>query len=247
MTRRRSRPRSARQRRRRRSAVVTGTCVTLSGALSVVPTAALAEVVNPWGTPVTYSAGSTAYSWGTTFADLDDDGNEDLLTSGKVTGAAGFLQVRMGVGDGTFGSATQYDVATNPLAIAAGDFNDDTFLDVATVNQGSSSVTTLYGDGGGGLSDRHDFFVASTPTSLAVGDLDGDDLPDIVTSSAPDPEVNGGAVSVLLNDVGNPGAFQEFTKINTTGDDTNVVSGVALGDLNGDENLDIVAAGGGLL
>jgi hypothetical protein len=88
-----------------------------------------------------------------------------------------------------------------PGAVAAGDFNDDGALDVATADTQASKFAVLVGDGAGHLQ------MVETPIStggtglasglrevLRVGDFNGDDRPDAVVAN-----VNDGTVAVLLN------------------------------------------------
>jgi hypothetical protein len=88
-----------------------------------------------------------------------------------------------------------------PGAVAAGDFNDDGALDVATADTQASKFAVLVGDGAGHLQ------MVETPVStggtglagglrevLRVGDFNGDGRPDAVIAN-----VNDGTVAVLLN------------------------------------------------
>src|SRR5207247_2996277 len=54
--------------------------------------------------------------------DVNGDGKPDLLVADE---AAGSISVLPGIGDGTFGSRTDFACGTDPVAIAAGDLNGD--------------------------------------------------------------------------------------------------------------------------
>jgi hypothetical protein len=78
--------------------------------------------------------------------------------------------------------------------------------------------------------------LGAAPKALAIGDLDGDGRPDLVVSGA---SATGAVVSVLLN--AGDGLFASRIDHPVRSAPTSV----ALGDLNGDRQPDIVAAGGG--
>lgn len=198
----------------------------------------------PLGTPAPYAVAGTGTWRATTFAHLNDHEYLDLLSTGNV-GVTGALQVRLGQAGGTFGDpAPDYSMDNNtfPRAVAVGDFNDDDDLDVIVAN--ANRVTMWPGNGSGSLGTARSFDVAGTPSSLAVGDLNGDTFPDIVASSMHSWDGGTGTVSVLLNNAEDPGNFLDNSPVTVNGDNTNATSGVAIGLVNGDSNLDVVAVGG---
>ena len=62
-------------------------------------------------------------------------------------------------------------MGTRPSSIAVGDFNGDTFLDLAVANVGSNNVSILLGNGTGSFGTATNFPVGTTPFSVAVGDF----------------------------------------------------------------------------
>jgi hypothetical protein len=101
----------------------------------------------------------------------------------------------------TFAAAAPYGVPGGPTAIALGDIDADSKVDLVTVNAQSSSVTVLYGGAAGvfGTPTANRPGVESYPTglhpsSLVLGTFNGDVKTDIVTAD------NGtSTVSVLIN------------------------------------------------
>lgn len=163
-------------------------------------------------------------------ADLDADGNADLIVAEKF---ADRVSVHLGLGDGTFAPASHFSTGDQPVGLAIVDFDGDSHLDIATGNQNDSSVTILLGDGMGGFvsGGNYDagFFV--TPDDLACADFDGDNDIDIVTSS------QGNSVRVMLNNGDGSFALPVFVNILSS------VNSVAVGLLNNDSIPDIVATG----
>ena len=129
-------------------------------------------------------------------ADLNADGVPDVVAAYS---AANEIEVRLGVGDGTFGAPVRSAVGISPWGVAVGDVDGDGRLDVVTANWGlttatgfPSDVSVLLGDGDGTLGTHAEYQAGRSPDSVAVGDLDGDGLADVVTADA-----NGASVSVL--------------------------------------------------
>jgi FG-GAP-like repeat len=191
----------------------------------------LFEVTNPNGTSFTTAttlpAGSGANAVAT--GDFNGDGKVDLAV---VNNGSDNVSVFLSNGDGTFQSAVNYSVASQPLSIAVGDFNGDGKLDLAVVNNLSDSVSVLLGNGDGTFQQAMNSGVGSTPTSVAVGDFNGDGKLDLVV-------VNNlsASVSVLLGK--GDGTFQAAVNY---GVGLGIIS-VAVGDFNGDGKLDLVVGG----
>jgi hypothetical protein len=130
-----------------------------------------------------------------------------------------------------FGTGSDY---TN--ALATGDMDGDGDLDIVVGNTFEQNVVYL-NDGAHKFDVGRNFGTGNdATTSLAVGDMDGDGDLDIVVG-------NGGQQSaVYLNNGLNPPSFTASVPFGTPTDST---SSVALGDMDGDGNLDIVVGNAG--
>ena len=116
-------------------------------------------------------------------ADMNGDGHLDLATANL---ASNDVSILLGNGDGTFREEIRSDTigGESPTALAAGDFNRDGRLDVATANKDSHDVSVL-------LSEEPQVTlrvgqvlkVGSEPLSIKTGDLDGDGLLDLATAN----------------------------------------------------------------
>jgi hypothetical protein len=134
--------------------------------------------------PSTYlTGGSYAEFLSVAAADLDADGDTDLVTAGY----GGNNSVLLGNGTGSFTVAGHY--GGSPRAVVLGDFTGDGRIDLATANLGTLSV--LYGGGDGTFSSPVNSAVGSY--GVAAGDFNGDGWLDAAT-------FHWRGVSVLTND-----------------------------------------------
>ena len=109
------------------------------------------------GTNNTCSVGSNPT--GVVAADLNNDGKLDIaIVNQGTTGVAGAVTVCLGNGNGTFGLPSSYQAADlgavatpDPVAIAAGDLNNDGKIDLV-IALNSNAYSTLRGNGNGNVS-----------------------------------------------------------------------------------------------
>jgi hypothetical protein len=166
--------------------------------------------------------------------DLDGDGDLDIVTADRLGDT---VSVLLGDGAGGFTALASGPIAigAGPQALALGDVDGDGDLDIVAASFFDSRVSVLLGDGSGS------FIVAGTPvvpggspSDVRLGDVDGDGALDIVTAN----ELSD-SVSVLLGDGSGGFAAPAGSSLIAAG---HRPESVALGDLDGDGDLDIVTA-----
>jgi hypothetical protein len=129
-------------------------------------------------TPLHYDVGDDPT--GIIAGDFNGDGNVDLAV---VNAGSDNVSVLLGVGDGTFGAATDFNVGNSPQMLVAGLWDGDANLDLAVTNASDDTVTVLFGDGAGAFAGAVDYNVGASPYGIATGNLDGDANADLVVSN----------------------------------------------------------------
>lgn len=142
--------------------------------------------------------------------DFNEDGHVDLVTTHWMPyGGRDFINVHIGVGDGTFQEEVVYQVGAGPRYVLIADLDGDGHQDLATANSGADdagreTLTVLFGTGTGAFVGRTDYYAPYSPdllgvNGLTVGDLDGDADLDLIMATV----ANGAAL--YIND--GAGAF----------------------------------------
>ncbi|MCU0543979.1 MAG: DUF4347 domain-containing protein [Oscillatoriaceae cyanobacterium Prado104] len=170
-------------------------------------------------------------SWSVAVGDFNKDGNSDLVTANNFTNNVSLL---LGNGDGTFGTATYFDVGSSPYTVAVGDFNSDSNFDLVTANRGSNNISILLGGGSGNFSAPINLSVGSNPYFVLVGDLNKDGRSDFATAN-----FSSNSVSIILR---NPNESFGNAINFPVGENPNYI---ALGDFNGDSNPDLATSNEG--
>jgi hypothetical protein len=187
---------------------------------------------------------SVSNTWGIVAADFNGDSKLDVAVSNgnylMTTGNT--VSVFLGNGDGTFVAPQTFSVGTGnvvPQGLAAADFDGDGDADLAVaaygVVGGGSTVRLLYGNGAGGFSAPITFPAGEGPYKLAVGDLNSDGRPDLVAA------VRDLGIAILRNENGT--GFSAPVVHEAAPNSQARFPSVALGDVEGDGDLDVFAPG----
>jgi Ca2+-binding RTX toxin-like protein len=154
-----------------------------------------------------------------TAADLNGDSKLDLaVTNGNTPGS---VSVLLNNGDGTFTrQPSDIPVGDNPTEIAAADFNGDSRLDLAVVNNSSNDVSVRLNTGGDTASATQSLSRTIAPGVTLTGTASADSLTgtasaDTLTGSAGSDTLRGGAGSDSLK-----GGAGEDSLRGGAGDDT---------------------------
>lgn len=132
--------------------------------------------------------------YGIITADTNNDSNLDLIVATPgYSQTENQVAILLGNGNGTFQAPVNYAVGSDPMAVAAGDFNDDRKLDLAVANEGSGTVSVLLGNGNGTFQTATSYTAAGALDALAVGDFNDDGALDVAGSY-----YNGSSASVFL-------------------------------------------------
>ncbi|MBI3820096.1 MAG: VCBS repeat-containing protein [Planctomycetes bacterium] len=117
-------------------------------------------------------------------AELNADGNIDLITNGATGAPAGAVAVFLGNGAGGFTAPTIVPIGgTLYGGVAVGDLNGDMIPDMVTASTYSISVCLGTGHG---FAPHIDYSMGDGNYSIGLGDLNGDGTPDVVVTSYAD-------------------------------------------------------------
>jgi hypothetical protein len=168
---------------------------------------------------------------------VSDFNYDSILDIAVVDDGTDSIVILFGFGDGSFLLETAHStgVGSQPFALAIGDFNNDTRLDVAVANNFANNIGICLGYDSQPYASAITYSTGdrSQPHSIAISDLNNDGYSDIVIAN-----YGTGNVGILLG-YGNK-TFKNMKK-SSTGIGS-APSSVAIGHLNNDSHLDIVVS-----
>jgi FG-GAP-like repeat/PASTA domain len=195
--------------------------------LAVAGGGAIAIYDNSGGTFVRTTALSAPGVSSVTAADLDLDGNYDLVAASSTRS---IVTVFVGTDENTFLPGQEYPSGTPHAAIVAADVNGDELPDVVA---GGNALTALFGNGDGTLGPPVSIGGPSEVLALAAEDLDGDGDVDLAVVHRPN------RATAMLNTGDGRFPYSSGYAVGATP----VAIGVAF--LDGDGSLDIATANRG--
>ena len=176
--------------------------------------------------------------------DFNGDGQLDVAALLLFSGSTMAVNVYLGIGDGTFGTATTFPLPgytrVTATSLATGDFNGK--LGLVVVDTTDGAVDVLLGNGDGTFKAPVAYSTIdpnnpgfTSPYGVTVADFNGDGQPDIAVG------VYAG-IAVLLNN--GSGTFGTAVYYSDNVDSGLATQGIAAADLNHDKKIDIVLATG---
>jgi hypothetical protein len=118
-------------------------------------------------------------------SDLNNDTYADIIVTHSGTNKVG---VFLGFGNGTFVTMITFSTGTGsqPVSIAAGDFNGDSVPDIIVANSGTNEAVILLGNRTGMFNKYTSFAMGynARPASVVVGDFNNDGSFDIAVANS---------------------------------------------------------------
>lgn len=166
--------------------------------------------------------------------DLNRDNCLDMAVAHSLEDS---IEILFGYCNRSFSSQATYStgVDSQPISIALGDFNNDTYLDIAVGNLKANNIGVFLGLGNGKFSVQLTFStgLASLPSSIAIADLNNDNFLDITVTNMFSFNVG------IFYGHGNGSFANQVTY--ATEINSQPIS-LQIGDFNNDTHMDIVVA-----
>ncbi len=138
--------------------------------------------------------------FGANLADLDGDGNMDVIVPNYGSGTVSLFRNTSSVGSISFAAKQDVSTGSNPSVVSIGDLDGDSKPDMVVGNYGSGSISVFRSKSTTGslsassFAPKIDYSTGFQMYGVALGDLDGDGKPDIAVIN-----YNNSSVSIFRN------------------------------------------------
>jgi hypothetical protein len=176
-------------------------------------------------------------------ADFNSDNRNDVVVGGTSTGGTPELLILLGASGGGFQTPTAVTLPSSGAKVpwvATGDFNGDGLTDIAALDD-SGKLFVLVGKGDGTFQTPVGFNAGTGASFVTTGDLNGDGRSDVVIAYGTISATTAAPTNVTVA-TATANGFSAGASV-PTGPNT---LQVALADVNGDNNLDLIAVNHGV-
>jgi hypothetical protein len=191
----------------------------------------LGEPSGDFVAPITVQAGDDPQS--VLLTDIDADDDLDIITANFESDTLSIIRNLQG----TLSAPIDIDAGKQPRGIASADLDGDHDMDLVVGHSDTGFPTTvktvsvLSNAGDGRFTKTADFEAGSAPFEIVAADLENDGFPDIIAGGVFD------YVAVFRNEKGAYAPREDITINGTSGS-------IAVGDIDGDGDLDLAVANG---
>lgn len=175
--------------------------------------------------PTSYAVGKLPHS--VAAGDFNGDGRVDMVVGNQDSP---FVSVLLNSGAGAFSPAQSFAAGAGSFFVRVGELNSDGKIDIVVAGFGTT-VLTLRGNGDGTFQPATTTAIGRSAANVVIGDFNGDSKSDLAVADG------NSLVSILLGR--GDGNFVDTFTYSSGGFNTR---GLAIGDLNNDGRLDLVAS-----